>query len=395
VTLLIASTVYGRTIHVPADQPTIQAGIDAALNGDTVLVSAGTYVENIDFKGKAIIVRSASGPRSTTIDGNQAGPVVSFISQEGRKSVLHGFTLQNGLGNYDGGGISISGSAPTITHNIIDSNLASNGGGIWVYVGSPVISHNTISHNGAAMGGGINIQGDSKALLLDNTIEANYSYDYNVGGGIALFAAGAPTIVNNRIIRNRAPLGEGGGVWIVNDANALFLQNLIIENSAPEGGGIYILGSLSELSHGLMFLNNTIAANNADVGSAVWAGGIEIENNFINNVVVGAPGQTAFHCDTTYDPTPPVLGYNDVWTASGQAVDGSCARAIGVNGNTSADPLFVSAIDYSLQPGSPAIDGGTNSPRKMHKTDLAGNNRIIDGDADGTATVDMGAYEFQ
>lgn len=57
------------TIHVPADQPTIQAAINAAANGDTVLVSDGTYKENINFKGKAITVASVNGPVTTTIDG--------------------------------------------------------------------------------------------------------------------------------------------------------------------------------------------------------------------------------------------------------------------------------------------------------------------------------------
>ncbi len=60
--LSLALPTSAKTIHVPADQPTIQAGINTASNGDTVLVSAGTYYENINFSGKAITVASASGP---------------------------------------------------------------------------------------------------------------------------------------------------------------------------------------------------------------------------------------------------------------------------------------------------------------------------------------------
>lgn len=84
------------TIHVPADQATIQAAIDAANNGDTVLVDPGTYFENMNFNGKAITVTSSGGAAVTIIDGGKNGSVVSFHNSETLKSVLNGFTLQNG-----------------------------------------------------------------------------------------------------------------------------------------------------------------------------------------------------------------------------------------------------------------------------------------------------------
>src|SRR5690242_19641627 len=82
-----------NTIHVPANQPTIQAAIDASANGDIVAVSAGTYRENLDFKGKAMMVVSDAGPASTIIDGGNVAPVVTFQTNEGRTSVLRGFTV--------------------------------------------------------------------------------------------------------------------------------------------------------------------------------------------------------------------------------------------------------------------------------------------------------------
>src|SRR6516225_56407 len=109
-------------IHVPADQPTIQGAISAASNGDTVQVAAGTYVENLNFLGKAITVTSDQGPDVTIIDGNQAGSVVTFASGEGLQSVLNGFTVRNGnaaSSALDGGGIRIANSSPTITGNFI------------------------------------------------------------------------------------------------------------------------------------------------------------------------------------------------------------------------------------------------------------------------------------
>lgn len=67
-----------NTVHVPSDQPSIQAGINAANSGDTVLVAPGTYYENIDFLGKAITLQSQSGAAVTTINGQNSGSVVTF-----------------------------------------------------------------------------------------------------------------------------------------------------------------------------------------------------------------------------------------------------------------------------------------------------------------------------
>src|SRR5262245_39748080 len=96
-------------IRVPADQPTIQMAINAAANGDLVQVAPGTYIENINFLGKAIRVESEQGPEVTTIDGNHAGPVVTFVTRETLQSVLSGFTIRNGMASFspvlDGGGV--------------------------------------------------------------------------------------------------------------------------------------------------------------------------------------------------------------------------------------------------------------------------------------------------
>src|SRR5262249_2799980 len=94
------------TINVPGNQATIQAGIDAANAGDTVLVGPGAYAENINFRGKAITVTSSAGPATTIIDGSAKGPVVTFNSGEATSSKLSGFTIQNGFQNgLSGGGI--------------------------------------------------------------------------------------------------------------------------------------------------------------------------------------------------------------------------------------------------------------------------------------------------
>ncbi len=95
--------------YVLADYLTTQSAIDASSNGDEIIVSPGTYKENINFKGKNIILRSTdpSNPAvvaSTIIDGNKAGPVVTFSGSERPTCVLSGFTITNGYAE-NGGGI--------------------------------------------------------------------------------------------------------------------------------------------------------------------------------------------------------------------------------------------------------------------------------------------------
>src|SRR5439155_21789492 len=140
------------TINVPAGQPTIQAAINAASNGDTVLVAPGTYRENINFMGKAITVTSSGGPAVTTINGGAAASVVTFSSNEGTNSVLSGFTITNGLGSNNltgsGGGITIYSASPTVKGNVITNNKGGAGCGIHAQASSAVIQANVITYNG-------------------------------------------------------------------------------------------------------------------------------------------------------------------------------------------------------------------------------------------------------
>ncbi len=401
VTLPVAST--ATTIHVPADQPTIQAAIDAAVNGDTVLVSDGTYKENIDFKGKAITVKSVNGPATTIIDGGASDCVIKFVTNEGLDSVLTGFTIQNGFTSYacrySGGGIFVSNSSPTITNNSITRNTGCDGVGIGIYLGSPLVRGNTITQNkrtscsGGNGGGGIGIIGAASAQIIGNTISGNIAGNGAAGGGISLNSAGTPTIRDNIITGNSVDT-SGGGIGMVNDSDAVIIDNLIIGNIAAQGGGIATL--VPSGANGPTIINNTLAGNSASQGGAqVYFSGFPNQTQFFNNIFFGIASQAAVTCDTTYSTQAPVFKFNDAFNPQGATYAGSCVGETGTNGNISADPLFInSASDFHLQVTSPVIDAGSNTAPSLPTQDIAGNDRILDGNGDCVATVDMGAYEF-
>jgi len=192
--ICILTLLSANIIEVPYDQPTIQQGINAASNGDTVLVYPGTYFENINYNGKNITVASLyistqnnSYIDSTIIDGNQNGSVVTFESGEDTTAVLCGFTIQNGsgthnLGNIRGGGIFIINASPSITSCIITNNIAEVGGGIHCRYSNISLENTTICFNHAFYhGGGIYLRDDS-TINFSSSNRCNIYNNYSAYG---------------------------------------------------------------------------------------------------------------------------------------------------------------------------------------------------------------------
>jgi hypothetical protein len=214
---------------VPADYPTIQWAINEAsyFVADTVLVTNGTYFENLSFNGKAVTVTSVNGPQYTIIDGSHSGPVVNFSSGEGVGSVIKGFTIQNGY-NWLGSGMTLLGSSPTIIGNIFQNNAEESGyygAAIGGNNASPIIEQNLFQNNTADsqyLSGVVSFVNGSSPLIADNVFENNPCLAIN----IVIPAGYNPTVINNTIVNNTEGISANAGV---------FYNNILFNNGVGVG----------------------------------------------------------------------------------------------------------------------------------------------------------------
>ena len=342
---LQAASLLAVVINVPADQPNIQTGINSAINGDTVLVARGTYLENINFRGRNIMVASRylltgdlTDVDSTVIDGSaptkpDTASCVLFISGEDSTAVLCGFTLtggtgtkwpdEHGAGTYrEGGGVLVAFCSPTIRGNRIIGNHAVGGTGL-----------------AGAGGGGIRA-GDGNPHIINNVIALNSGADY--GGGIVLNYSGA-TVRNNIIYGNSGGAAYGGGgLWLNRNGTMpkVIENNTIANNTSGSSGG------------GICFLTGTSAT--------------------VRNVIIwgnSAPQMTTGHAAT----------YSDI--------QGGWAGA----GNIDSDPLFGDRNRFLLSASSPCVDAGDSAVGYNDPEDGAHPGQAL-LPARGALRSDIGAY---
>ena len=248
---------HGKVIYVdddgPADFDSIQAGIDAASDGDVVLVVPGVYTgdgnRDIDFEGKAITVKRDQGPEACIIDcgGSATEPHrgFSFRAAEEGESVLEGFTIANGYVAGPGGGVHCDGGRLRIVNCRIRGNVAYSGGGFACSNSIVVIASCLVSGNVARdSGGGIYVTGPrstlANCLLSGNTAKS--------GGGIS--CAGDFSLTNCTVANNRTGMyGNGGGVqfWGRRGKRGILRNCIVWGNTASHcqqiaQGGFGILG---------------------------------------------------------------------------------------------------------------------------------------------------------
>lgn len=301
VLVLLSGVSSARTIHVPDDSTTIQSGINGAIDGDTVLVHPGTYVENISFMEHNIVLGSfylTTGDSSfidrTVIDGDSSGAVVTFLYWEDSTAVLTGFTIRHGL-SVHGGGIHCERSSPTIRGNHIEANLfdartsVGRGSGIYCKDARPRIINNVIRNNSFwgtthNYAGGIYCE-SSEPVIADNLIINNESA--NVGGGICLLYSGG-LIEGNTITGNYS---RYGGAISCGNSSPMIRGNVIYDNNAVTGDGLDIFAGSTPL------IINNIIVNNDELG-IFWDDSEPLIVNTIvwGNSVFGRGGAVFSYC---------------------------------------------------------------------------------------------------
>ena len=427
---------------------------------ESLRMFAGVSVVSTD--GPAVTTVAADGKPCVTsacVDSaiNLTCATVVFGTGPTVADRLEGFTIRGGGGLFrdfgtaippnavTGGGVFIFNSSPTVTNNVIVDNILLHGtpsnnfwgGGIYIGGGAylnpivPEITNNVIEENVAdpaagqnsnnlsyGLGGGIYAGQYTAPTITGNIIRSNQAGDTNTnhqvggGGGIVIYSLSPMVVpeISRNMIQDNASSDFGGGIALGQAYNevdgvpiyypsfANIHNNLIELNRSFSGGGI--LGGTTQA----VITNNTIADNTAEFGGGVTSGtllysadAMELNNNifaFNTSLLYGAGGLGTYY-------TNPVIQFNNFFSNIPNNIGGAIGDGdvIGLNGNISVDPQFVSRVpgsrNLNILAGSAVIDAGDNTTAMAASaTDFSGTPRILDGKGDAIAMVDLGAYEF-
>jgi len=235
--------IINQVLNVPADYATIQAGIDAAIDGDTVLIHPGIYEgaylynKNINLFSLYSTTGDTGYISNTIIDGDDDGCTLMIYGNIDESTRISGFTIQNGTGCVfgQGGGLYIEGS-PVVDNLVIkDNNALLNGGGICVNLNSsPTFRDLIVKNNTGELGAGIYITGST--IDMENCVISNNSTNGKGGGVFIAHATSSPNLVNVTITGNTAA-ESGGGIYCEDSSPSLV--NSILWNNLPEESYIY------------------------------------------------------------------------------------------------------------------------------------------------------------
>lgn len=353
---------FGGGMHNLQSSPTLT---NVTFSGNTARYTGGGMANN----------NSSPTLTNVTFSSNTASIITGYgggmWNYNNSNAILENVTFSSNHANSYGGGMYNESSSPSLTNVTFSGNTAAQGGGVYNYISNPTLTNVTFSNNITPQeGGGMRIQSSSHPTLTNVTFSGNTAG--TAGGGLATYYSNA-TLTNVTFSNNTASSFGGGGLLI--EYCSPILTNVTFSGNKTEGsgGGIYN-------NYGDPTLTNISIVNNTASSSG---GGIYSNSEFtvINSILWGnTPNQVV--------GGTPSITYSDI---QGGGFSGE--------GNINADPLLGPLQDnggftqtHALLSGSPAIDAG--NPDNCPSHDQRGYLRPIDGNGDGIAHCDMGAYEY-
>jgi len=379
-TLLVASCEWQTTLDgsnqpppgptelaVPGTYTTIQAAINAAEDGDVVVVAAGTYTDDgnrdLKFNGKAITVRAESGPDVTTIDCkgiSTAKPYRAFIfnDSEDSNSVVEGFTIIRGLASEAdahlkgwGGAVYCETSSPKFINCVFHGNTASFGGAIACKTASPIFDSCTFISNHAKYE-----QGDGGAITSEGGAgpkfrSCEFTNNDAIGrGGVINFSGASANFSNCTFETNRAT--SFGGVAFCNTSSPVFADCIFYKNSGQSGGAVYATSQSNPTIERCSMVQNSA---NEDGGGLVC--GTNSRFSIRESIIAFSMSGEAISIQDV-NSTPNVTCTDIFGNAGGNWDSDSLAAKLGVSGNFSADPDFcdLTTGDLRLNSDSPCLE---------------------------------------
>ena len=330
--LFSLASALAAELSVPQQYATIQAAINAAQSGDTVLVGPGTYFENLSIT-KPLSLRSTAGASDTIIDGRRASAVIDARGTGAERVTISGFTITNGRLNFPdqlGGGIVLVSVIAAVADNVIRDNIGCYGSGISTTTAAVTIERNRIADNPqdpacAGNGGGIflNVDGAGPSLVANNIISGHSVA--GAGGGIAAAFMNQLTIRENLIKDNEANdlvggTAFGGGIHL-GIGSATVTGNVLFNNSAGEGGAMSLFPVANE--DRMIVRSNVMGQNRASIdGSAVLVVNVSQQGlQMVQNVIEGNSAVALIRCEgTEYRVSPSNRMRND----DGPLLSGNC-----------------------------------------------------------------------
>ena len=370
------------------------------------------------------------------IENGSGGGMYSINSSPTLSNLI--FTANS---SYRGAGMYNENSDPSLTNVIFSNNESQYGGGMANYTNSsPTLSDVTFSGNSSASFGGGIYNDESSPTLTDVTFSGNSG---GRGGGI--YNDSSSPILTDVIFNGNTAISQGGGMANFYNSNPILTDITFIENTSSWGGGMFNIGSSPTLN-AVTFSGNSVYIRPDSGGQDGWGGGMAnyTANPILTNVTFSANfaevGGGGMYNEELSDPTltnvtlfgnsatngggiynnalngtngsNPELTNTILWANSPDQIFNQAGSTTTVNysvvqggwegtGNINEDPLLQPLADnggftltHALGTGSSAIDAGNPDPATCSSTDQRGFPRPVDGDGDGVATCDIGAFEY-